>query len=83
MPASLQPEPVPSFGRAVRRLRVGREWSQERLAEEAGLHRTYIGDVERGLRNISLVNIDRLASALGVDMATLMAATQEEGAGTR
>jgi transcriptional regulator with XRE-family HTH domain len=46
--------------------------SQEALAELAGLHRTYVSSVERGLRNISLENIERLARALGVEMAELM-----------
>ncbi|MEX2122119.1 MAG: helix-turn-helix transcriptional regulator [Pirellulales bacterium] len=60
------------FGRKLRdtRLRIG--ISQERLAELAGLHRTYVSGVERGERNISLVNIERLAKALGVSMADLM-----------
>lgn len=47
--------------------------SQERLAEIAGLHRTYVGAIERGERNVSLVNIDRIARALAVDLAVLMA----------
>jgi len=50
--------------------------SQERLAEQANLHRTYVGAVERGERNISLLNIQRLARALGVTMADLVSATE-------
>ena len=67
-----------AFGRAVRRLRIEHGWSQERLAEVAGIHRTYVGDVERGLRNVSLVNIERLARALSVDLPTLMAGVEAE-----
>jgi transcriptional regulator with XRE-family HTH domain len=73
MPDVPPTEILVAFGRAVRRLRVERGWSQERLAEVAGIHRTYVGDVERGLRNVSLVNIERLARALSVDLPTLMA----------
>jgi transcriptional regulator with XRE-family HTH domain len=46
--------------------------SQEKLAEMAGLHRTYVSSIERGKRNISLLNIERLASALEVPMAELL-----------
>lgn len=49
----------------VMRQRAG--FSQEALGEEAGLHRTYVGSVERGERNISLANVERLARALGVE----------------
>lgn len=53
-----------AFGKRVRELRVGLGLSQEELAERAGLHRNYIGGVERGERNIALLNIDRLVAAL-------------------
>jgi transcriptional regulator with XRE-family HTH domain len=45
--------------------------SQENLAERADLHRTYIADIERGVRNVSLKNIDKLARALGVSIPDL------------
>jgi transcriptional regulator with XRE-family HTH domain len=46
--------------------------SQERLAHDAGVHRTYVGSVERGETNISIDNIERLARALGIEPADLM-----------
>jgi transcriptional regulator with XRE-family HTH domain len=57
----------------IRRLRKERGWSQEKLAFRCGLHRTYIGSVERGERNISLDNIARLAQALSVEPWELIA----------
>ena len=60
------------FGRRLREVRHGRGISQEKLAELAGLHRAYVSSVERGQRNISLLNIESLAQALGVKMADLM-----------
>jgi transcriptional regulator with XRE-family HTH domain len=59
-------DPRVEFGRRVRRQRHDLAWTLEELAEEAGMHWTYIGSVERGERNISLVNIVRLARALKI-----------------
>jgi transcriptional regulator with XRE-family HTH domain len=67
-----------AFGRAVRDSRSSQGLSQEALAERAGLHRTYIGGIERGERNVSLVNIALLAEALEVDLPSLMAAVERE-----
>lgn len=53
-----------AFGKAVKKARKRRGWSQEMLAEKTKLHRTYIGSVERGERNISLENIVAIADAL-------------------
>jgi transcriptional regulator with XRE-family HTH domain len=61
-----QGNPQLAFGQAVRKFRLKRALSQERLAELADIHRTYIGDVERGTRNISLLNMTRIAKALQV-----------------
>ena len=60
------------FGAKLRAARLEEDISQEKLAELAGLHRTYVSSVERGERNISLINIERLAKALGVPLAELM-----------
>jgi transcriptional regulator with XRE-family HTH domain len=60
------------FGTRVRGLRQDRQWSIEHLADDAGLHWTYVGSVERGERNISLRNICRLAKALGIGADDLM-----------
>jgi transcriptional regulator with XRE-family HTH domain len=59
------------FGARVRALRETKGLSQEQLAEEAELHRTYIGGVERGERNVSFDNIVRIARALGIKLKTL------------
>lgn len=61
------------FGTRIRQLRTERGWSQEGFADRAGLHRTYVGSVERGLQNVSLQNIERLAATLGVSLADLFA----------
>lgn len=62
-----------SFGAAVRQRRGRLGISQEELAGRAGLHRTYISDVERGARNVSLESIHRLAAALQIPMSLLFA----------
>jgi transcriptional regulator with XRE-family HTH domain len=62
-----------AFGASVRELRAARGWSQEELADRVGIHRTYIGDVERGERNLGLVNLGRIADALGLTTGELMA----------
>lgn len=60
------------FGRNIKSYRQSAGFSQEALAEKASLHRTYIGSVERGERNISLENIVQLAKALGVSPSKLL-----------
>ncbi|MEE9343160.1 MAG: helix-turn-helix transcriptional regulator [Gammaproteobacteria bacterium] len=60
-----------TFAGQLRLQRLLRGWSQERLAEEAGLHRTYVGAIERAERNICLDNIVKIAVALNMDVADL------------
>ena len=59
------------FGLKVRELRKQKEISQEKLAELAGLHRTYIGMIERGEKNLTLLNIEKIALALNVKIIDL------------
>jgi transcriptional regulator with XRE-family HTH domain len=65
-------DPRVSFGKYVRKLRLERGLSQEKLAELADLHRNYVGGVERGERNIAILNIVRLARALKVKPGKLL-----------
>ncbi|UVO50175.1 helix-turn-helix domain-containing protein [Sphingomonas sp. SUN019] len=62
----------------MKRLRIERGWSQERYAFEAGIHRTYVSDLERAARNPSLTILDRLAVPLGVPASQLIEAIPEE-----
>lgn len=65
-------DPLLIFGRRLAELRVKNGWSQERLAHEAGLARSYLGGVERGKRNLSLINIYKLARTLNVEPYELL-----------
>jgi transcriptional regulator with XRE-family HTH domain len=60
------------LGHAVQRYRKAHGLSQEKLAERTGLHRTYIGGIERGLRNVSFLNLLKLAQALDVSLSELV-----------
>lgn len=62
------------LGRNVQRIRKERGWSQEELAFESGLHRTYISGIERGARNPTVLVLEKLAEALGVTPARLLEA---------
>ena len=61
-----------TFGQRVRALRGEHGWSQEELADECELDRTYVGGIERGERNLALRNIHRLAKTFGLTIAELM-----------
>ncbi|MFV3386773.1 helix-turn-helix domain-containing protein [Pseudomonas sp. NY15364] len=63
---------VKVFADNVRRERVRQGISQELLAERAGVHRTYVGMLERGEKNVTIYNIERIAHALGVAPASLL-----------
>lgn len=67
-PKSTPPAAKFLFGERLRHAREEMELSQELLAEKAGLHRTYIGQVERGERNISIDNMERLAAAVQLQL---------------
>lgn len=60
------------LGKKIRELRLGADLSQERLGEMTGLDRTYISGIERGIRNPSLKNIEKLAKSLNVKVSDLI-----------
>lgn len=66
------PDILRAFGQAVREARLERGLSQEKLAERAGLDRTYVGGIERGERNVAIINIFRVAAALGIPPSSLL-----------
>ena len=68
---------IKTLSRNIRRLRGNMGLSQEELAYKCGLHRTYVGAVERGERNITLSSLELLASALNVDIPTLLSEDSE------
>ena len=73
MPVKPQNSPlVEIFARNVRRRRIALGLSQEVLAEAAGIHRTYVGMLERAEKNVTIYNIERIAIALGVEPANLL-----------
>jgi len=60
------------FGGRLKEIRTQKGLSQEKLAFKSGLHRTYISDIERGARNVSLVNIEKISKALGISNSELL-----------
>jgi transcriptional regulator with XRE-family HTH domain len=59
------------FGRAIRRIRQEQEINQEEAAERCGLHRTYYSGIERGVRNVSLVNVEKISKGLKTSLPDL------------
>jgi len=72
-------DPCSQFGLRLSEIRKSRGWSQERLASESGLARSYVGGVERGQRNIALRNICKLAGALGLSPSVLFVPPDSSG----
>jgi transcriptional regulator with XRE-family HTH domain len=62
-----------TVGRNLRTYREARGWSQEAFAEVVGFHRTYMGGLERGERNLTLKSVERIAASIGVDPLALLA----------
>ncbi len=60
------------FGEKIKKLRLEKSWSQEVLAEKTGFHRTYIGMIERGERNLSLKNIETFANTFEIKISELL-----------
>ncbi len=60
------------LGQNLRRLRLAKGWSQEAYADEAGIHRTYVSDIERGSRNPTIAIVEKLAIPLGVTASDLL-----------
>jgi transcriptional regulator with XRE-family HTH domain len=66
------------LGRSIRRLRADAKYSQEGFADAVGVHRTYMGLVERGATNITLMNLERIAKTLHLRTSALLAAAENE-----
>ena len=68
------------LGKRVHELRAAKKWSQEEFAHISGLHRTYIGQIERGEKNISFGNLLKVASVLGVTLSELLSGLEDGSA---
>lgn len=69
---------IQRLGQRIRELRTQRGWSQEQFADVCGVHRTYMGHLERGEKNISFSSIERVAKALDVSLAQLFDGLEED-----
>jgi transcriptional regulator with XRE-family HTH domain len=72
MPTRKPPELRAKFAARLRKLRLELGLSQEEFADRCGMHRTYIGSIERGERNVSIDNVARIAESLGVPPSRLL-----------
>ncbi len=68
-----------ALGKRVHDLRAAKEWSQEEFAHISGLHRTYIGQIERGEKNISFGNLSKIAGVLGLTLSELLSGLEDGG----
>jgi transcriptional regulator with XRE-family HTH domain len=66
------------LGKRVHERRLARKWSQEEFAHVSGLHRTYVGQIERGEKNISFANLVKISGALGVTISELLAGLEDD-----
>jgi transcriptional regulator with XRE-family HTH domain len=78
MSSDVEREFLRQFGEAVRARRKERGLSQEAFADEIPLYRSYVADVERGARNVGLVNALRIAKALGLTLSQLVSDAEQE-----
>lgn len=69
---AMKAEVLIKFGERIKMLRKRQDWSQEKLADKTGFHRTYIGMIERGERNPSLININVFAETFGISISELL-----------
>ncbi len=67
------------LGKRVHSLRTAKGWSQEEFAHVCGLHRTYVGQIERAEKNISFENLTKLSTALGITLAELLSGLETSG----
>jgi len=68
---------IKALGQAVRELRKAKGYSQEGFADEVGLHRTYMGAIERGEQNLTIKNVVRVSSTLGIEPSDLLSKAEE------
>jgi transcriptional regulator with XRE-family HTH domain len=72
-----------ALGRRIRQLRQSKGWSQERFADEAGIHRTFAGTLERGENNVSFDSLVKVARCLGVTLSELLRGVEKDAAGAQ